>query len=312
MGNRVEKVKVCGKGWGFHPHLSSPFKGEGLRRVIFTIFAFILVGISSNRVFCVEVSTGAIAGWAEKLTDADKMTAAEAFVNLQKSGLNIFPYIYPELVKELKALEVNTPDWFSDRTYPDQCFSNTPAERLIVDLGRAALPEMRMRVLDGDLYVRKTALYIFAREMELGDVHALLELLSDSEVDIRRRASDLLSRFKQLPGSSLSRLIHHLQRDRDDFVRLNLAQALCRNENRVGLRALLQSLFSEKAEVRAIAARALRLCTPSFRAESIKYLEKALANEKDKYAFAHIQGAYNNLKRDDDKLKAQDVSGGSK
>lgn len=133
------------------------------------------------------------------------------------------------------------------------------AFRAVLDIGAAALPELRRLARDDDSELRVGAVELIGWVGDAADAELLVEAVEDSSAEVRARAVAALGRLAETEGASA--LTAALD-DRIYFVRLHAARALGQVGERDAVERLLEQAREDRFEAARAAAEAVALIDP--------------------------------------------------
>lgn len=137
--------------------------------------------------------------------------------------------------------------------------ARTIAFRAVLDIGTAALPELRQLASDPDPVVRAAAVELIGWVGDAGDASLLVEAVDDPSAEVRARSAAALGRLAEAEGAAaLTRALD----DRIYFVRLHAARALGQIGERAAVERLLRQAREDRFEAARAAAEAVALIDP--------------------------------------------------
>jgi HEAT repeat protein len=133
------------------------------------------------------------------------------------------------------------------------------AFRALLDIGGAALPELRRLARDENADLRGTAVELIGWLGDAADADLLVAAMEDSSAEVRSRVAAALGRLAETEGAAaLTRALD----DRIYFVRLHAARALGHVGERVAVERLLRQAREDRFEAARAAAEAVALIDP--------------------------------------------------
>jgi hypothetical protein len=129
----------------------------------------------------------------------------------------------------------------------------------VLDVGPAALPELRSMLHDDDAGLRAEAAELIGQLGEASDGQALAQALADASAEVRARVAGALGRLASAAGASALR---DALGDRVYFVRLHAARALGRIGEPEAVPMLLEQARGDRFEAARSAAEALAVSDP--------------------------------------------------
>lgn len=137
--------------------------------------------------------------------------------------------------------------------------ARTIAFRAVLDIGPAALPELRRLARDPDPLMRAAAVELIGWVGDAGDADLLVETVDDPSAEVRARSAAALGRLAETEGAAaLTRALD----DRIYFVRLHAARALGQIGERDAVQRLLRQAREDRFEAARAAAEAVALIDP--------------------------------------------------
>jgi HEAT repeat protein len=137
--------------------------------------------------------------------------------------------------------------------------ARTIAFRAVLDIGTAALPELRRLARDPDPLLRAAAVELIGWVGDAGDASLLVEAVDDPSAEVRARSAAALGRLAETEGAAaLTRALD----DRIYFVRLHAARALGQIGERDAVERLLRQAREDRFEAARAAAEAVALIDP--------------------------------------------------
>ena len=133
------------------------------------------------------------------------------------------------------------------------------AFRAVLDIGPAALPELRRLARDDDPELRTGAVELIGWVGDAADADLLVEAVEDPSAEVRARAAAALGRLAETEGAAA--LTAALD-DRIYFVRLHAARALGQVGERNAVERLLDQAREDRFEAARAAAEAVALIDP--------------------------------------------------
>lgn len=135
----------------------------------------------------------------------------------------------------------------------------TIAFRAVLDIGGAALPELRRLAGAEDPLVRAASVELIGWIGDASDADLLVELVDDPSAEVRARSAAALGRLAEIEGAAaLTRALD----DRIYYVRLHAARALGYIGERAAVGRLLRQAREDRFEAARAAAEAVALLDP--------------------------------------------------
>jgi HEAT repeat protein len=133
------------------------------------------------------------------------------------------------------------------------------AFRAVLDIGAAALPQLRELAQADDPHLRAGAVELIGWLGEAGDADLLVGAMEDPAAEVRARSAAALGRLAETEGTAaLTRALD----DRMYFVRLHAARALGQVGDRDAVERLLRQARDDKFEAARAAAEAVAAIDP--------------------------------------------------
>jgi HEAT repeat protein len=133
------------------------------------------------------------------------------------------------------------------------------AFRALLDIGGAALPELRRLAVDESSELRAAAVELIGWLGDAADADLLVAAMEDSSAEVRARAAASLGRLAETEGAAaLTRALD----DRVYFVRLHAARALGHVGEQGAVDRLLRQAREDRFEAARAAAEAVALIAP--------------------------------------------------